>query len=98
MTTKSNLQSLYENSIKILSNLISFKTISGEDNNQLIKNGVSGYINPVSDFESMSSGIQKLIKNNDVRFQMGIESNRILRENFSLKKFKEEYLRLLQKQ
>ena len=68
------------------------------DNNQLIKNGVSGYINPVSDFESMSSGIQKLIKNNDVRFQMGIESNRILRENFSLKKFKEEYLRLLQKQ
>jgi len=36
MTTENNLQSLYENSIKILSDLISFKTISGEDNNQLI--------------------------------------------------------------
>jgi len=36
MSTKNNLQSLYENSIKILSDLISFKTISGEDNNQLI--------------------------------------------------------------
>jgi len=36
MTTENNLQSLYENSIKILSDLISFKTISGEDNNELI--------------------------------------------------------------
>ena len=36
MTTKNNLQSLYENSIKILSDLISFKTISGEDNSSLI--------------------------------------------------------------
>ena len=36
MNTKNNLHSLYENSIKILSDLISFKTISGEDNNQLI--------------------------------------------------------------
>ena len=36
MTTKNNLQSLYKNSIKILSDLISFKTISGEDNSSLI--------------------------------------------------------------
>jgi len=36
MNTENNLQSLYENSIKIISNLISFKTISGEDNNELI--------------------------------------------------------------
>ncbi len=36
MTTKNNLQSLYENSIKILGDLISFRTVSGEDNSQLI--------------------------------------------------------------
>ena len=36
MSTENNLKSLYENSIKILSDLIAFKTISGEDNNQLI--------------------------------------------------------------
>jgi len=36
MNTENNLQSLYKNSIKIISNLISFKTISGEDNNELI--------------------------------------------------------------
>ena len=36
MSTENNLKHLYENSIKILSDLIAFKTISGEDNNQLI--------------------------------------------------------------
>ena len=36
MSTENNLKTLYENSIKILSDLIAFKTISGEDNNQLI--------------------------------------------------------------
>ncbi len=36
MSTENNLETLYENSIKILSDLIAFKTISGEDNNQLI--------------------------------------------------------------
>ena len=36
MSTENNLKSLYENSIKILSDLIAFKTVSGEDNNSLI--------------------------------------------------------------
>ena len=36
MSTEVNLDKLYENSIKILSDLIGFKTISGEDNNDLI--------------------------------------------------------------
>jgi len=36
MSTEINLNELYNNSIKILTNLISFKTISGEDNSTLI--------------------------------------------------------------
>ncbi len=36
MSTENNLKTLYDNSIKILSDLIAFKTISGENNNQLI--------------------------------------------------------------
>ena len=36
MSTENNLKTLYEDTIKILSDLIAFKTISGEDNNQLI--------------------------------------------------------------
>ena len=36
MSTENNMESLYENSIKILSDLIAFKTISGEDNSSLI--------------------------------------------------------------
>ena len=36
MSTENNFESLYKNSIKILSDLIAFKTISGENNNSLI--------------------------------------------------------------
>ena len=36
MSTENNNNELYNNSIKILSDLISFKTVSGEDNNSLI--------------------------------------------------------------
>ncbi len=36
MSTENNLELLFKNSVKILTDLISFKTISGEDNNSLI--------------------------------------------------------------
>jgi len=36
MSTENNLQNLYKNSIKILTDLIAFKTISGENNSSLI--------------------------------------------------------------
>ena len=36
MSTENNLQTLYENSVKILTDLIAFKTVSGENNNSLI--------------------------------------------------------------
>ena len=44
MSTEVNLDKLYENSIKILSDLIGFKTISGDDNNDLI-NYCEKYLN-----------------------------------------------------
>ena len=36
MSTENNSQSLFDSSIKILTDLIGFKTISGEDNSPLI--------------------------------------------------------------
>ena len=36
MSTENNNNLVYENSLKILKDLISFKTISGENNNELI--------------------------------------------------------------
>ena len=36
MSTENNLNVLFDNSVKILTDLIAFKTISGEDNNSLI--------------------------------------------------------------
>jgi len=44
MSTEINLDQLYDNSVKILSDLISFKTISGEDNSELI-NYCEEYLN-----------------------------------------------------
>ena len=44
MSTEINLDKLYNNSIKILSDLIGFKTISGEDNSDLI-NYCEEYLN-----------------------------------------------------
>ena len=36
MSTENNLDVLFDNSVQILSDLIAFKTISGEDNNSFI--------------------------------------------------------------
>ena len=36
MSTEINLDKLYNDSVKILGDLIGFRTISGEDNNELI--------------------------------------------------------------
>ena len=36
MSTENSLDQLFNNSVKILTDLISFKTISGEDNSSLI--------------------------------------------------------------
>ena len=36
MSTENNLDLLYHNSVQILTDLIAFKTISGEDNSSLI--------------------------------------------------------------
>ena len=36
MSTENNSKNLYENAIKILSDLISFRTVSGENNEKLI--------------------------------------------------------------
>ena len=36
MSTENNSNQLLDNSIKILTDLIAFKTVSGEDNNSLI--------------------------------------------------------------
>ena len=36
MSTEINLEELYNNSVKILTDLIGFRTISGEDNSTLI--------------------------------------------------------------
>ena len=56
MSTEVNLDKLYDNSIKILSDLISFRTISGEDNSDLI-NYCEEYLNKLAIKEDISDKI-----------------------------------------
>ena len=49
MSTEINLNELYNNSIKILTDLISFKTVSGEDNSALI-NYCEEYLHKLNKF------------------------------------------------
>ena len=56
MSTEINLEELYNNSVKILTDLISFRTISGEDNSALI-NYCENYLNNlgVASFKTFDS-------------------------------------------
>ena len=70
MSTENN-KSIYDNSIKILTDLISFETISGEDNNSLInycdnilkKIGASSFRTFDDDKKQCVEGFTKLISN-----------------------------------
>ena len=46
MSTENNLDLIFKNSIKILTDLIAFKTISGEDNNSLINYWPNSFMRP----------------------------------------------------
>ena len=61
MSTEINLEKLYDNSIKILSDLIGFKTISGDDNSELI-NYCEEYLNKLgaSSFKTYDEGKKKV--------------------------------------
>ena len=63
MSTEINLDELYNNSIKILSDLIGFKTISGEDNSNLI-NYCENYLHNfgATSFKTRSSQEKYLLK------------------------------------
>ena len=77
MSTENNSDAILKNSIKILTDLIAFKTISGEDNNALInycddilkKNGATSFKTYDDEkkranlFATLKSKKKKVIKN-----------------------------------
>ena len=61
------------------------------DNKELIIPGKNGFIVKVGDVEDISNKLVKLILDDELRIQMGLNSHRYIREKFSIDKFKQKY-------
>lgn len=66
------------------------------DNNRLILEGINGFLHNVGDYKSIANSIENLILNYNKRIDLGLESNRILNENYSYDIFKTKYLNLIE--
>lgn len=67
------------------------------DNCQLVKNGFNGYLISTGDFELMGKYILELSNNKEKRIEFGKNSYFHLMENFSSKKFEQNYLTIIKK-
>lgn len=67
------------------------------DNNYLIKNGVNGFLSEIKNHVALTESLFSLIKDVDLRIEMGKKSKMILMENFSMNQFRSSYLNLLNK-
>lgn len=66
------------------------------DNGRLIQLGKNGYLNEVGDFNGIARNLYCLLENLDLRNDFGLMSNKILRDNYSLDRFREEYTKLIE--
>lgn len=68
------------------------------DNDRLVINGENGYLLPVRDVDGFSASLNKLLDSIDLRNKMGVKSNQILRENYSMEVFEKRYLDLIERE
>ncbi len=66
------------------------------DNNRLILEGINGFLHGVGDYKGIAKSLEALMLNYDKRIDWGLESNRILNENYSYDIFKTKYLNLIE--
>lgn len=66
------------------------------DNSHLIAEGVSGMLHPIGDAEGMAKSLDRLLGSADLRNRMGANSNRNLRENYTVELFEERYIDLIE--
>jgi glycosyltransferase involved in cell wall biosynthesis len=65
------------------------------DNSKLIKDGFNGFITPVKDINTISQKLFLLVENSDLRIQMGNKGYQLLKENYSIEKFTEKHISLI---
>lgn len=66
------------------------------DNDHLVIDGENGYLHPVGDIDGLSASLNKLLDSVYLRNKMGVRSNQILRENYSMEIFEKRYLDLIE--
>lgn len=65
------------------------------DNDRMVHDNENGFLHDTGDFSSLSSSLELLALDYNLRSQFGIESNRILRDNYSYSLFSNKYLNLI---
>ena len=66
------------------------------DNDELIKDGVNGYLSNIGDVKDIMLKLKLLVSNVQLRTAMGLKSNEHLHNNYSVQIFKERYISLIE--
>lgn len=66
------------------------------DNNHLVIDGVNGFLHPVGDAKGIAMSLSKLLDSVELRNEMGLKSNRNLRDNYSMEIFERRYLQVIE--
>lgn len=66
------------------------------DNNHLVINGENGFLHPIGDVSGLAESLCRLLDSVDLRNKMGLKSNQILRENYSMEIFEKRYIDLIE--
>lgn len=65
------------------------------DNDKLVLEGENGYLTKIGDAEQISLKLRTLVSDKTLRQEMGLKSNRHLRENYSMEVFEDRYFRVI---
>lgn len=66
------------------------------DNSHLIVEGENGMLHPIGDVEGMAKSLDRLLSSTDMRNRMGANSNRHLRDNYTVELFEQRYIDLIE--
>jgi len=65
------------------------------DNQLIVKNRVNGYIVPVGEYQEIAQRLSELVDSYEKRISFGLNGYKLLEKNFSMSKFRDEYIRLI---
>lgn len=66
------------------------------DNDRLVIDGKNGFLHAIGDTRGIAESLSILLDSSDLRNKMGVKSNQILRENYSMEMFENRYIDLIE--